>query len=191
MGLGNPGPSYAKTRHNIGRRLIEFLAEKSAVSPKSEKSLKSHLVEIKKGPVPFCVAYPDLYMNQSGDAVLALVEHFYLDSKSDLLVVSDEAALPFGRLRLRGSGTDGGHKGLRSVEEKLGTQTYARLRIGIGPTDAEKETEETLEEYVLNPFSAQEERALQGILEHAAEGCFRWMSEPLEKAMNWINAPQS
>ena len=125
-------------------------------------------------------------MNESGDPVKRLVEHFEIDFKSDLLVVVDDVALPFGKLRLRAEGSDGGHRGLRSIEEALGSQSYARLRIGIAPAESVKVP---LEKYVLEPFRAEEEKELKKVLERGVEACRLWLSEPMERAMNFANNP--
>ena len=125
-------------------------------------------------------------MNESGDVVRALVEHFQINFQSDLLITVDDVALPFGQLRLRAKGEDGGHRGLRSIEQALQSQSYARLRIGIAP---EKPLQIPLEEFVLQPFLKEEEKHLDSVIERSIEACRLWVSEPLEKAMNLINKP--
>ena len=188
VGLNNPGSRYAKTRHNIGGRVIEVLARKSKAHWKSSQSLKSHWTEVEESGISFVLALPDLFMNESGKAVRALVNHFGIDFKSDLLVVMDDAALPLGKLRLRASGTDGGHRGLRSIEEALGSRDYTRLRVGIAPS---RPTEKPLEEYVLSPFEKEEEAKLKEILERAAAACHSWLTDPIEKALDRTNRPVS
>lgn len=186
VGLGNPGSRYAKTRHNIGRRVVEALAREFKAEWKENKGLKSRRAKVKPNEISFALAVPSLFMNESGSAVRLLVDHLGINFKSDLLVVTDDAALPLGRLRLRASGTDGGHRGLRSIEETLGTQSYARLRIGIGPTSS---TEQPLEEYVLSPFQKEEEEKLKELLERGVESCKLWLAHSIEKAMDWTNQP--
>lgn len=187
VGLGNPGSRYTQTRHNIGRRLIEALAQSYKARWTQSKNLHAQWAEVNEGGIPFLLALPELYMNESGEGVRQLVDHFGIHFQSDLLVVVDDAALPFGKLRLRASGQDGGHRGLRSVEGVLGTQTYARLRMGIAPL---KPLEESLEEYVLQPFAADEEKRLGEILERAVESCLLWVNGPIGKAMDRTNKPQ-
>jgi PTH1 family peptidyl-tRNA hydrolase len=183
--LGNPGPAYEKTRHNIGRRIVEALAENIKIRWKDSKSLRSQWAETEARDL--ILAFPSSYMNESGGAVKLLVEHFKIDFQSNLLVVIDDAALPFGRLRLRLSGSDGGHKGLRSIETALGSREYARLRVGVGPSAPVKTP---LEKYVLAPFTRSEEEKLgKGGLERLSDSCLLWAKEAPEKAMNEINRP--
>lgn len=186
IGLGNPGPAYVKTRHNIGQRLVEALVQSSGARWKPQKNLRSKYVEANHGSETFIAALPESYMNESGEAVKRLVEHFRIDFKSDLLIVVDDVALPLGALRLRAGGSDGGHRGLRSVETALGSPSYARLRIGIAPAGP---IQIPLEQYVLEPFKAAEEKELKKILERAAEACRLWLSEPMDRAMNFANNP--
>ena len=186
VGLGNPGISYAKTRHNIGRRLVEVLASQSEARWKKTLSLHSRWAEIQPGKTPFLVAIPELFMNESGKAVRRLVDHLGIDFKSELLVVVDDAALPLGKLRLRASGQDGGHRGLRSIEQALGSRSYARLRVGIAPAQP---VEEPLEEYVLHPFLSEEEKKLGEILKRGVESCKLWVTHSIGKAMDQTNKP--
>lgn len=182
--MGNPGPAYTKTRHNIGRRAVETLGRESRANWKKDRSLKAQWARLDEEKDPFLIAFPGLFMNESGEAVRRLVAHFKVRFQSDLLVVVDDAALPFGRLRLRAKGTDGGHRGLRSIEQALGSREYARLRFGIAP---ESPVGIPLEEYVLDPFKAAEERRLPALLEQCLQACRLWLSGPLAKAMDWAN----
>ena len=186
VGLGNPGPQYDKTRHNIGQRVAFGLAESFGIKFKRHKILRAQWAESHFNNNSFVSAFPESYMNESGTVVSKLVEHFQINFQSDLLIVVDDAALPFGRLRLRANGEDGGHRGLRSVEEHLRSQSYARLRIGIAP---EKSLQIPLEEFVLQPFLKEEEKYLDSVIKQGVEACRLWVSEPLEKSMNLINKP--
>lgn len=186
IGLGNPEVRYVKTRHNIGRRVIEALARKFKVHWQEGKSFHSRWAEANQDKLSFLLAVPNLFMNESGRAVQSLVAHFKIDFRRDLLIVVDDAALPFGKLRLRASGTDGGHRGLRSVEEILGSRDYARLRVGIAPLEP---VGVPLEEYVLSPFERAEEQALRSVLERCVESCRRWLAGSIEKAMDYTNKP--
>lgn len=188
VGLGNPGPSYVKTRHNIGRRVAQALAETFKGSWKKSKGLLASLCEIEVEKTPVALAVLDSFMNESGKPVSCLVKHFKVDFEKDLLVVIDDAVLPFGKLRLRAQGQDGGHRGLKSIQEALKSQNYARLRIGIAPPTP---TEEPLEDYVLNPFRKEEEVRLKDILEQAAESCRLWVTGPITRAMDFTNKPNS
>ncbi len=186
VGLGNPGSRYAKTRHNIGRRAVEALASGLKVKWREGKNLKSQYTQIDQGEDSFILVVPNLFMNESGKAVRALVDHFEVNSDSDLLIITDDAALPLGRLRLRAKGTDGGHRGLRSIEKALGSRNYARLRIGIAPHSPARQS---LEEYVLSPFKKEEEIRLKEILKRSVSACNLWLTQPMEKAMDWANQP--
>lgn len=213
VGLGNPGPSYKKTRHNIGARIVEALAQSFQLSWKESRPLCAKWAEYYEcggGVTPpsgrgdraptIYLAIPSCYMNESGGSVRRLVDHFKIDPKEGLLIIVDDAALPFGRLRLRKSGQDGGHKGLRSIEKELGTQAYARLRMGIASISnvgaplvgarAGARPVPTLEEYVLTPFTKKEEKELESITERALEACKLWIAGPIEKAMDWTNRPR-
>ena len=199
VGLGNPGSPYSKTRHNIGRRLVERLGENYRPRWKADPNFHSHWTEVREKNTPIILATPDTFMNESGKAVGLFIPHFKINFQSDLLIVVDDVAIPFGKLRLRASGQDGGHKGLRSVEKMLGSKSYARLRIGIGrradelnvPPDAgaTHASPLTLEKYVLRPFSSKEERELKSILERAAHACLLWATSSVEMAMDWANKP--
>jgi len=134
------------------------------------------------------LALPGSFMNESGETVRKLIQHFETDPASDLLVVIDDVSLPFGKLRIRSQGSDGGHRGLRSVETHLGSQNYARLRVGIAPS---AEIGVPLEEYVLSPFTSQEEKKLSGFLGEAGEACLLWLTQPMEKVMNKVNKSNS
>jgi len=186
VGLGNPGVSYRKTRHNVGRRLVETLVGEFKASWKQTLAPRSRWAEIHQARVSFLAAVPECFMNESGEAVRRLAGHFKIDFKSELLVVVDDAALPFGRLRLRARGSDGGHRGLRSIESALGSQDYARLRVGIAPA---KPVEEPLEKYVLRSFKSEEERKLGEILRRGIESCKLWVTGPIERAMDQTNKP--
>lgn len=170
----------------MGRRLVETLAEKFKGKWKKAPLLHSQWAELDLSGVLGVAAFPELFMNESGIAVGALAAHFKIDFQSELLVVVDDAALPLGRLRLRPSGRDGGHRGLRSIEKSLESRNYARLRIGIAPA---KLVEEPLEKYVLRSFRTEEERRLAEIFTRGIESCQLWASGPLSRAMDWSNKP--
>ena len=193
VGLGNPGDEYTHTRHNIGRRLMEFIAGKERVKFASKKSQRAALASVSWNGETLHLAHPLTYMNLSGEAVAALVKYWKIAAEKDLLVVVDDAALPFGKFRLRGEGSSGGHNGLASIEEHLGSREYPRLRIGIGPCENKKATElagtdEPLRDYVLSSFNVAEEKKMKELLEKGTEACRAWAAEPLAKAMNRVNA---
>ncbi|MFA5159321.1 MAG: aminoacyl-tRNA hydrolase [Candidatus Omnitrophota bacterium] len=193
VGLGNPGDEYARTRHNIGRRLMEFIAGEEKVKFVFKKSQKAAIVSVSWNGEALYLAYPMTYMNLSGEAIAALVKYWKIEADKDLLIVVDDVALPFGKFRLRGGGSSGGHHGLASIEEYLGSREYPRLRIGIGScenkTTAEPmESDESLRDYVLSVFNTAEEKKMKELLEKGMEACRTWVVEPLAKAMNRVNA---
>ncbi len=185
VGLGNPGTEYIRTRHNIGRRLVEAIAEKEKVLLAPKRSLRSAVASVNWSGETVRLAYPMTYMNLSGDPVRALVEHFGINSLQDILVVVDDIALPFGRLRLRGEGSSGGHNGLASIEESFGGRDYPRLRIGIGHRDGRD-----LKDYVLSTFDPEEEKGMETLLEKGTEACRLWAFGPLAESMSRVNAKE-
>ncbi len=193
VGLGNPGDEYARTRHNIGRRLMEFIAGEEKVKFAFKKSQKAALAPVSWNGEALHLAHPLTYMNLSGEAIAALVKYWKIAASKDLLIVVDDVALPFGTFRLRGEGSPGGHNGLASIEEHLGSREYPRLRIGIGPRENKTEAKSTgsvepLRDYVLSAFTAAEEKKMKELLGKGREACRAWISEPLAKAMNRVNA---
>ena len=155
-----------------------------------KKSLDASLVSFDWDGYPLTIAYPETFMNLSGRPVAKLLHQLRLDPQRDLLILVDDVALPFGRLRLRGFGSDGGHNGLKSIHQALNSAYYARLRIGIGAVwdEGKRETSlETLERYVLSPFPKEEERAFAKIQPKALEAARWWLSEPIDKAMSIVN----
>lgn len=186
VGLGNPGSRYSGTRHNAGRALLEWMAADSKSEFKPHKKLKASVASVLLGSEETLLAYPEMFMNVSGEAVSLLVNHFSVDPSKDLLIVLDDVALPFGKFRLRSKGSDGGHNGLKSVAAFLKTSQYPRLRFGIGPeADAEKVP---LEEFVLARFTKSEKQALGRVYEVGFKACHAWATLPIVKAMNDINA---
>ncbi|MFZ5802269.1 MAG: aminoacyl-tRNA hydrolase [Candidatus Omnitrophota bacterium] len=186
VGLGNPGRSYSRTRHNIGRLLIESILDSRSASAVKNRKLQASCREISWQGSPVVLAYPEVFMNISGEAVASLADYFEAEVSRDLLVVVDDAALDFGKMRLRSCGSDGGHKGLKSIETCLGSRDYARLRLGIGCPE-EGASDEGLKDYVLGVFLKEEERALEGFLKQACEACALWISQPIGKAMSFVN----
>ena len=177
VGLGNPGREYADTRHNVGFMIAERMAAKSGVAFRTEKNWRSSVA--RAGDL--VLAKPLTYMNLSGEAVRA-VGDFYKIAPAQMLVVLDDMALPLGRLRLRGDGSAGGHNGLRSIIEHLGTQAVPRLRIGIGEADPG-----AVVGHVLGRFSLEERDALAQSLDRAEAviDCLR--ADGIEAAMNAFN----
>ena len=183
VGLGNPGREYAQTRHNCGFMALARLAERRRAVWKNERRFQARLAHTKWESTPLILCEPETFMNRSGVAVQA-VAVFYKVPVSQVLVVVDDADLPLGGLRLRGSGSSGGHHGLESIEQHLGTREYARLRIGIGRrTEGERE----ITEYVLGRFEATEQPLLDASLEKACDQIECWMTAGVREAMNQFN----
>jgi PTH1 family peptidyl-tRNA hydrolase len=192
VGLGNPGDEYSRTRHNIGRRLIEFMAAKENVKLTSRRSRKAAVAPVSWNSETVYLAHPLTYMNLSGEAVAALVKYWKIDPAQDLLIAVDDVALPFGKFRLRGEGSAGGHNGLTSIETFLGTRDYPRLRIGIGApargTPAAGPAEDPLRDYVLSSFKLSEEKRMKELFEYGEAACRTWALEPLSTVMSRVNA---
>ncbi|MCB0517978.1 MAG: aminoacyl-tRNA hydrolase [Lewinellaceae bacterium] len=179
-GLGNMGADYDDTRHNIGFDVVDFLAKEFEVVFKNDTL--GDLAEFRHKGRTFILLKPSTYMNLSGKAVRYWLTKHNIP-KSNLLVVLDDLNLSFGKIRLRGKGSDGGHNGLKSIDQLLGGNDYARLRIGIGD-DFHKGQQVN---YVLGKWSSEERDALPGILQRAAGGVKAFGTIGLNFAMNEVN----
>lgn len=191
VGLGNPGSGYSKTRHNFGRLVVESLARSEGCRFTVRKKLKASVASFEEDENAITLAYPEVFMNVSGKAVENLVRYYPVNPRKDLLIVVDDLALPFGALRLRGRGSDGGHNGLKSVSEELGTMDFARLRLGIGhPGNLIQKgmADVFISRYVLSPFSREEKKKLTDFLAKGGEACRLWTGHSLEEAMNVVNS---
>ena len=182
VGLGNPGREYANTRHNAGFLLVENLAERWRAVWKTEKKFQSRVARIERNARRIFLCEPQTFMNASGETVGALVK-FYDVPLKNLLVVMDDADLPLGTVRLRKSGSSGGHHGLESIEAHLGARSFARLKIGIGRQEGARE----ITGHVLGKFRAGEKSLVEKILATASEQAECWLDEGVEKAMNQFN----
>jgi len=183
VGLGNPGREYADTRHNVGWRVAEALADRAGLGAWKEK-FEALVAEGRLRGAPVAVARPVTFMNASGQAVRRLIDFWKLDAE-DLLVVVDDMALEVGRLRLRRGGSAGGHNGLDSVVRHLGHEGFARLRVGIGPAPAR----EAHTDFVLSPFAGDERPRIADAIARAADAAETWITDGLEAAMNRFNQP--
>jgi len=182
VGLGNPGAEYAKTRHNAGFLLVEKLAEQWRSSWTNERKFQARVARAESAGKKVLLAEPQTFMNLSGETVGALVKSYQLPL-GQLLVAVDDADLPLGEIRLRPGGSSGGHHGLESIEQHLGTREFARLRIGIGRRDGTRE----ITNFVLGKFEAAETAVLGKILERAANQIECWLDAGLQKAMSQFN----
>ena len=184
VGLGNPGRSYAGTRHNVGFMVLDRLAAAMGATFRADK--KWHADTASNGGV--WLLKPQTYMNLSGESVSALVR-FYQIEPARVLVVLDDMALPLGRLRIRERGSHGGHNGLRSILEHLGTQDVPRLRVGIGPASARADDGSPGEAtgHVLGRFAVDERPLVEQSLDRAVEAVRFAQENDLPSAMNKFN----
>jgi peptidyl-tRNA hydrolase, PTH1 family len=182
VGLGNPGAEYARTRHNAGFLVAERLAARWQASWTYEKKFNARVASAQRDTRRVLLCEPQTYMNSSGEAVGAVVA-FYRVPSAALLVVVDDADLPLGELRLRPGGSSGGHHGLESVEQRLGTREYARLRIGIGRQSGERE----ITGYVLGRFGSTEAALADRVLSVATDQAEAWLEAGIQKAMSQFN----
>jgi peptidyl-tRNA hydrolase, PTH1 family len=183
MGLGNPGPEYADTRHNAGFRLADRLAERWGFGP-FRRGERARETSGTAGGSSVKLLKPQTYMNRSGAALAPLRALLEFDPSRHLLVLVDDVALPLGTFRLRGAGSAGGHNGLKSIEGALQRQDYARLRIGVGPKPPEIDD---LSDYVLAEFPPDERRVLDELLDPMADAVEAWLAEGIERAMSKFN----
>jgi PTH1 family peptidyl-tRNA hydrolase len=181
VGLGNPGPRYAGTRHNAGFLVVDLLADRLHASFKAHKG-RVDLVEGRVAGVPVVLAKPKAYMNESGGPV-ASISRFFKIPVERITVVHDELDLPFGTLRLKRGGGDGGHNGLRSTSTALGSREYARVRLGIGRPPGRQDPAE----YVLREFAAAERKELGFVLDRAADAVEMLVAQGLAAAQNAFN----
>jgi PTH1 family peptidyl-tRNA hydrolase len=180
VGLGNPGSKYESTRHNIGFEAVDRLARGGPGATFSRK-FEGLLAEAELDFHRVLLLKPETFMNLSGRSVRQAMQ-FYKIELADLLVICDDLALPLGKLRLRGGGSDGGQKGLRDIAAHLGTTDFPRLRIGLGdrgPIDAA--------DYVLTRFRAAERPIIDDALIAATQAVAVWVSRGLDAAMNRFN----
>lgn len=183
VGLGNPGPNYAKTRHNVGFMVTDILADRLGDGFKVHKKSGAEVATGRLAGRSVVLAKPRVYMNESGRQVGPLAK-FYSVSPADIVVIHDELDIDFGRIRLKRGGGEGGHNGLRSVASALGTKDFQRVRIGIGRPPGRQDPAA----YVLQPFSTGERDEVPTICEQAADATELLIAEGLEPAQNTVHA---
>lgn len=186
VGLGNPGEKYLKTRHNVGFRVVEELARRHGVGAAREEC--GSLIYAADGAGDSTAVWwvaPQTFMNRSGFAVRCLRDRHHLDA-ADFLIVYDEVHLDLGTLRLRTQGSPGGHRGMESIAENLGTDKVARLRLGVkaGEIDGAE-----LADFVLADFTPDEESEVEAMILRAADACEAWSRDGAEPAMQKFNGP--
>jgi PTH1 family peptidyl-tRNA hydrolase len=185
MGLGNPGPEYERTRHNVGWWVVDHLADVWRFDG-WKKDGESRIASGMVGGQRLRLVKPLTYMNLSGAALRPYLRRDGFSYMKDLLIVVDEVALPVGSFRIRGGGSAGGHNGLKSIEGALGSQEYARLRLGVGPSDPTRRRGD-LADYVLSDFGKGEEAAIREYFPTLVELTEVWMEEGAQKAMTRFN----
>lgn len=181
LGLGNPGREYADTRHNAGYRLIDLLAAQHGIRLRSRLYARTGQGQIAGQPV--VLAQPLTYMNASGGAAVRLLARHRL-TPQDLLVIYDDLDLDLGRIRLRREGSPGTHNGMRNIVQRLGTENFPRLRLGIGP----KPPHADAVKWVLSPFPRSDQPIVEEMLSRAVEAVECFLREGLEIAMNRYNS---
>jgi PTH1 family peptidyl-tRNA hydrolase len=186
LGLGNPGRQYEATRHNVGWWLLDHLAgvwrfdgwKRDGDSMVTNATVHGARLRMIK---------PLTYMNLSGSVLRNYLRRTLWSAPRDLLVVTDDVALPVGRYRLRARGSAGGHNGLKSVEAAIGNQEYARLRIGVGPSEERRGIYKDLADFVLAPFARDEREDILDLFPQLTDAVDLWMREGIERAMNAHN----
>ena len=181
-GLGNPGERYRLTRHNVGFRVVDLLADRWALTGQGRIRDGAALLEVHR-PQPVgkvLLVKPMRYMNRSGGSLAAALRQTEVDTSADLLVVADDIDLPLGRIRLRGSGSAGGHNGLRDIISSLGSNEFSRLRVGVGRTGEAVD-------HVLAMFKPDERELGDEMVQVGADAVERWLVEGIDEAMNAFN----
>ncbi len=184
VGLGNPGEEYVKHRHNVGFQCVTYLAGRHSLSF-AEKQSKARLATGIIAGERVVLAKPFTFMNASGQAVAPLARWYKIDVKCELLVIYDDLDLPFGTLRMRANGSAGGQNGMKSIIEQLGTQEFARLRVGIGRPPQGWDPRD----YVLGTWSREQAEQLPELYTRVADAVELFVREGLVAAMNRFNAP--
>ena len=184
VGLGNPGPSYAGNRHNVGAMVLDELAARAGVklSPGKGKRARTLIGEGRLAGRRVVLARPTSYMNESGGPVRGLLDYHSIPP-TDLVVLHDELDIPFASVRLKRGGGEGGHNGLRSISRSTGTKDYLRVRVGIGRPPGRQDPAD----FVLKDFSATERRELDLLLAEAADATEELLAVGLEAAQNVVH----
>ena len=184
VGLGNPGPSYAGTRHNVGAMVLDELAARAGVKPSPGKGARARALvgEGRLAGRRVVLARPTCYMNESGGPVRGLLDWSKIPA-DDLVVIHDELDLPFATVRLKLGGGEGGHNGLRSISRSTGTRDYLRVRVGIGRPPGRQDPAD----FVLKDFSATERKELDLLLVEAADATELLLAAGLEPAQNEVH----
>ena len=181
VGLGNIGPKYTFTRHNVGFMLADSIALNNNLTFRENSRLKCLMTNLRNGVDDYLIIKPTTFMNLSGESVRAVMDYYKIPV-SDVLVVYDDLSLEIGKIRFRPNGSDGGHNGIKSIIKHLGTKDIARLKIGIGP-----QPNLPSEVFVLQNFSKEELETLKSVLSTAKEGIKSYFNEGIATAQNKFN----
>jgi len=181
VGLGNPGRKYESTRHNVGFNVLDVVAKRCAADVAKDK-FDGRVADATIAGQRTLFLWPHTLMNRSGRSVLGAV-NFYQVPPSDLLVVCDDFNLPLGTLRFRSQGSAGGQKGLQDIIQRLATEQFSRLRLGIGPVPDAWDPAD----FVLGRFTANERSLIEETIERSADGVECWVAEGIEASMNRFN----
>jgi PTH1 family peptidyl-tRNA hydrolase len=187
VGLGNPGKAYAHNRHNAGFQCLNYFARLHSIRfDHRQCRAKVGTAEVKGGKL--LLAKPGTFVNLSGESVACLVHKHHIPL-SDLLVIYDDLDLPLGKIRLRQSGSSGGHKGMNSIISALGSEGFPRIRVGIGRPQGEKQSisEDDIVRYVLSDFSPQEEAIIKPVIARVTEAIDCFLTQGIEAAMSKFN----
>ena len=183
VGLGNPGAEYRDTRHNVGFMVADVLVDRWRVADQWREKFEALQIKTSVGEEPIVISKPLTFMNLSGQAIQATAA-FYKIEPADVFIVTDDVALPLGRLRARRDGGAGGHNGLKSVIQHLGTQAFPRMRVGVGRGENDRD----LSDHVLGRFEASERDTVSAAVLRAADATEMFISAGIERVMNAFNA---
>ncbi len=183
VGLGNPGPKYERTRHNVGAMVVDGLASSAGERWKVHKKSGAEVAEVRLGGLPVLLAKARVYMNESGRQIGPLAK-FYSVDPADLIVVHDELDIDFGLVRLKKGGGEGGHNGLRSISQVMGTKDYLRVRMGIGRPPGRQDPAD----FVLKPFPAADRAEVELLVRNGCDAVELLVTQGLEAAQNTVHA---
>ena len=181
-GLGNPGKEYVNTRHNVGYSALDVFASKYGIRVEDEK-FKSLLGKGVVNGQKVILMKPLTYMNLSGEAIHAVCDYYKIDPEAELIVLYDDICLPVGQLRVRPKGSAGGHNGIKSIIQHLGTENFQRIRVGVG----EKPSRMDLADYVLGHFTEEEKKAEAEAYDKVSDALLLLMEDRMEECMNKYN----
>ena len=185
VGIGNPGRQYETTRHNVGFHTVDVLSKKLGVQMRSRRFKTVHGTGVYQGN-QVILAKPQTYVNLSGEAVRSLSKYYGV-APEHIIVVADDVYLDMGAMRIRPSGSAGGHNGLKNIISQLGTDGFPRVRLGTGPQPEGMD----LIEFVLRPMTSGERKTMKDIYEEAAEACLVLIKDGAERAMNLFNGKRN